>query len=172
MICKNNYNNLYIIIVFLLLLLFIVIGYLIYVLLYPKENIIIKTVEKECVCKHNSDNNINSIIHPNKLPEYDNMDYQQIGILTANEFDKEPIVLPLLAKKIKNNRDRWNYYTASDKNNMMRLPIKHNNMHCDDNIGCNEINDGDNLNIDIYKGRIFTATIYKKQSPQYFAEIY
>lgn len=182
MISKINQSNnhLYIIIAFLLLLLFIIICYLVYsfVNLITNEKVIIKTVEKECECPlpvinmKNNQNNNDLIIHPNKLPEYNNQDYQQIGILTANETDKEPIVLPLLAKRVNNNRDRWNYYTATDKNNMMRIPIKHRNIDCDDNIGCIEINDGDNLNIEIYKGRVFTATIYKKQSPQYFAEIY
>ena len=111
-------------------------------------------------------------IYPKKLPQYDNNEYQQIGILTANETDKEPIVLPLFAKRLQHNRDRWQYYTATDKNNMMRLPIVHSNMKCDEDIGCKEIYDGDKLSIAIYQGRIFTATIYKQDAPKYFADTY
>lgn len=111
-------------------------------------------------------------VYPKRLPQYQNADYQQIGILTANETDKEPIVLPLFAKKVRNNRERWQYYTATDKNNMMRLPITHQNMKCDEDIGCKEIYDGDKLSIEIYQGRIFTATIYKTEAPQYFADVY
>lgn len=170
MLKNKSIAYLYSIIIFLLILLLLFIGYFIYILMTPNEKIIIKTIEKEYITPNNKQEN--TIVYPDKLPDYNNHDYQQIGILTANESDKEPIVLPLFAKKIRNNRDRWNYYTATDKNNMMRLPIKHQNMDCDDNIGCREINDGDTLNIDIYQGRIFTATIYKKQSPQYFADIY
>ena len=111
-------------------------------------------------------------VYPKTLPQYDNTQYQQIGILTANETDKEPIVLPLFAKKVRNNKERWQYYTATDKNNMMRLPITHQNMKCDDDIGCKEIYDGDKLSIEIYQGRVFTATIYKTESPKYFADVY
>lgn len=167
----DHYVYLYTAIIVLLLALVAVVTYLIYVLHKPKEKIIVKHIEKEYIPVE-SDPVKTSTVLPNKLPEYNNPDYQQVGILTANESDKEPIVLPLFAKKIRNNRDRWNYYTATDKNNMMRLPITYQNMNCDDNIGCREINDGDTLGIEIYKGRIFTATIYKTQSPQYFADVY
>jgi hypothetical protein len=111
-------------------------------------------------------------VYPKNLPQYDSNEFQQIGLLTANESDKEPIILPLFAKKLVNNKDRWQYYTATDKNNMMRLPIVHYNMKCDEDIGCKEIYDGDTLSIEIYQGRIFTATIYKKDSPKYFADVY
>lgn len=111
-------------------------------------------------------------VYPNKLPKYNSQEYQQIGILTANEADKDPIVLPLFARKLRNNRDRWQYYTATDKNNMMRIPIRHDNMKCEEDIGCKEIYDGDTLSIEIYQGRSFTATIYKVDAPRYFAEDY
>lgn len=111
-------------------------------------------------------------VYPNKLPQYDNKEYQQVGILTANETDKEPIVLPLFARKLRNNKERWQYYTATDKNNMMRLPIRHDNAKCEDDIGCKEIYDGDSIFIEIYQGRTFTATIYKVDAPRYFAEDY
>ena len=111
-------------------------------------------------------------IYPKELPSYDNnREYQQVGILTSND-DNEPIILPLLSKRANNHRDRWNYYTTTDKNTMLRLPISYNNMKCDDDIGCNEIYDGNTLNIEMYKGKTFTATIYKKQTPSYFADKY
>jgi hypothetical protein len=111
-------------------------------------------------------------VYPKKMPQYENNEYQQIGILTANEMDKEPIILPLFAKKVRNNKERWQYYTATDKNNMMRLPIVHQNMKCDEDIGCKEIYDGDKLYIQIYQGRVFNATIYRPDAPKYFAEAY
>ena len=115
----------------------------------------------------------NSIpIYPKELPSYDNnREYQQIGILTSND-EKEPIILPLFSKRANNHRDRWNYYTTTDKNTMLRLPISHDNMKCDDDIGCNEIYDGNTLYIEMYKGKTFTATIYKKQTLSYFADKY
>ena len=103
---------------------------------------------------------------------YDNnREYQQVGILTSND-EKEPIILPLFSKRANNHRDRWNYYTTTDKNTMLRLPISHDNMKCDDDIGCNEIYDGNTLYIEMYKGKTFTVTIYKKQALSYFADKY
>jgi hypothetical protein len=117
--------------------------------------------------------NGNSIpIYPKELPKYDNnREYQQVGILTYNDAS-EPIILPLFSKIANNHRDRWNYYTTTDKNTMLRLPISHENMKCDDDLGCKEIYDGNTIYIEMYKGKTFTATIYKKQSPSYFADRY
>lgn len=111
-------------------------------------------------------------IYPKDLPIYNNTEYQQVGVLTSNEEDKEPIVLPLFSRKLQHNKDRYNYYTATDKNNMMRLPIRFDNMNCEDTVGCREIYDQDKIHIEIYKGRFFTATIYKLDVPQYFADRY
>jgi hypothetical protein len=111
-------------------------------------------------------------VYPKELPSYDNnREYQQVGILTSNDND-EPIILPLFSKRANNHRDRWNYYTTTDKNTMLRLPISHDNMKCDDDIGFNEVYDGNTLYIEMYQGKTFTATIYKKQAPSYFAEKY
>ena len=120
-----------------------------------------------------SPNHNNSIpIYPKELPSYDNnREYQQVGILTSNDTS-EPIILPLFSKIANNHRDRWNYYTTTDKNTMLRLPISHDNMKCDDDIGCKEIYDGNTLYIEAYKGKTFTATIYKKQTLSYFADRY
>lgn len=111
-------------------------------------------------------------IYPKELPKYNNNNYQQVGILSANETDKEPIVLPLFGKKIYGRSDRWNYYTATDKNNMMRIPVKYENKDCEDNIGCNQIYDKEKITVDIYQDKIFTATIYKNDVPKYFASPY
>ena len=177
-------NNWFILLSILLILLILLVGVLIYVI-YMKKNEtvmacpvqpvqpvqIIEPHEQQHV-KQTADTRENVPVYPNKLPKYNSQEYQQVGILTANEVDKEPIVLPLFARKLRNNRDRWQYYTATDKNHMMRLPIRHDNMKCEDDIGCKEIYDGDTLSVEIYQGRTFTATIYKVDAPKYFADDY
>lgn len=173
---RNNANYWYYILSMLLLVLIILLSYIIYILKKTKlppitsntnENQIIK--ERIIIRKEESEL---PPVYPKELPKYNNTSYQQIGILTANEEDKEPIILPLFSKKIENRNDRWNYYTATDKNNMMRLPIKYDNQKCDDDIGCREIYDGDKIYIEIYEGREFTATIYKIEAPKYFSDKY
>lgn len=170
----HNSNKWYLILSILMIFIIILVSFYIY-LLYknpkvitkyekiieaPKEQIIIIKEQPEIP------------VYPKQLPLYNKKEYQQVGILTANEEDKEPIILPLFSRKLEHNKDRFNYYTATDKNNMMRLPIKIDNNNCEDTIGCREIYDNDKITLEIYKGRIFTATIYKKEIPQYFADNY
>lgn len=115
-------------------------------------------------------------IYPKDLPRYSNsqapLDYQQVGILTSQETDKEPIILPLFGRKVYGRSDRWQYYTATDKNNMMRIPLHIGSRDCEDTNGCNELSTGDKLTVDIYQGREFTATIYRTEAPRYFASAY
>ena len=110
--------------------------------------------------------------YPSTLPKYNQPEYQQVGILTSSETDKEPIVLPLFGRKLYNRSDRWQYYTATDKNNLMRIPLSYENQDCEDDIGCKEIYSGDKLSVSIYQDRVFTATVYKTQAPRYFSSAY
>ncbi len=174
---KNNNNFWHILITILLIILISLVSFFIYI--YYKKTItkndniiIIKEEKKDILTTNNTNTNINNDIpiYPKTLPTYNNTTYQQIGILTSDEND--PLILPLFSRKINNRSDRWNYYTATDKNNMMRLPIRFNNMNCEDDIGCREIYNNDTLTIEIYKGRTFTATIYKVDAPRYFADKY
>lgn len=186
----SNSNNWFILLSILLIVLIFLVAVLIYVI-YTRKNEPVTTCPVKPVqpiqhiqpiqpiqhiqqqpIKQEADTRENVPVYPNKLPKYNSQEYQQVGILTANEVDKEPIVLPLFARKLQNNRDRWQYYTATDKNHMMRLPIRHDNMKCEDDIGCKEIYDGDTLSVEIYQGRTFTATIYKLDAPKYFADDY
>jgi hypothetical protein len=169
-------KNLYFFILVLCVIIICMLGILIYVIINKRHEIPQATeVPKHKRIQINSKiiNTKEDIpVYPKNMPQYENNEYQQIGILTTNEMDKEPIVLPLFAKKVRNNKERWQYYTATDKNNMMRLPIVHHNMKCDEDIGCKEIYDGDKLSVGIYQGRVFTATIYKTDAPKYFADNY
>lgn len=181
---KSNY--IYYILMVLCVIIIFMLGILIYITVNKKSEIHHVYTEKTVVSQTkpnnsadtNQTNQTNSTkateipVYPKQLPEYHNTEYQQIGFLSANEVDKDPIILPLFAKRLRNNKDRWQYYTATDKNNMIRLPIVHSNMKCDDDLGCKEIYDGDKLSVEIYQGRIFTATIYKTNSPKYFADVY
>jgi hypothetical protein len=183
MAAKKNMNSVYILYftIFVLVVLLIIVSTLLY---YASSNNDIIIVDKKvkvdssiicpscpsCPSCPKAENTIP--IYPKELPSYDNnREYQQVGILTSND-EKEPIILPLFSKRANNHRDRWNYYTTTDKNTMLRLPISHDNMKCDDDIGCNEIYDGNTLYIEMYKGKTFTATIYKKQTLSYFADKY
>jgi hypothetical protein len=182
MVSKKNMNGINVLyfLIFFLAVLLIIVSALLYHVYNNNRKKDIGVIEKNvkvdscpscpppCSCKAES-----AIpVYPKELPSYDNnREYQQVGILTSND-NNEPIILPLFSKRANNHRDRWNYYTTTDKNTMLRLPISHDNMKCDDDIGCNEIYDGNTLYIEMYKGKTFTATIYKKQTLSYFADKY
>jgi hypothetical protein len=91
-------------------------------------------------------------------------EYSQIGILTRVNGDET--ILPLMGKKINIGRDKWNYYTMNDKNNMIKLPIKYKNKKCMGDIGCENIYTGDLVEVEGYND-IFKATIYDNDSFQY-----
>lgn len=97
--------------------------------------------------------------------------YQQIGILTApssggSGSSGSRSIIPLFGRKLMTNRDRWNYYTRTDGFNTVSIPVAHKNRSCDEDIGCEEIYDGDSISTPAL-GQTYVATIYKTNSPNY-----
>lgn len=107
-------------------------------------------------------------VYPAAPPEYPlrnsgtNREFQQMGVLVLNrkEKDPDPVLLPLFGRKLP-TRDRWEYYCASDKYHMMRLPVVYENRDCQDDVGCNEIYNGQAVMVPDYDQQEFTARIYK-----------
>lgn len=93
-----------------------------------------------------------------------NMDYKQVGILTR-EHGRETI-LPIFGRPLHSNRNKWQYYTMTDKNNMIRLPISKNGRSCTSEYGCDELNNGENVFVEGYKDS-FSVTIYENDTPRY-----
>jgi len=109
-----------------------------------------------------------------------NMSYQQVGILYKENIenpDKQPgnnndsNILPLFGRSTFNGSNKWNYYTSSDKFQNFKLPIKIDGRKCDDDLGCNELRDGDMISIPSYNGR-FRVEIYNYDKPRYIPFIY
>jgi len=105
----------------------------------------------------------------------DGGDYQQIGILYKDSvIDEEKApgnntdanVLPLFGKPVYRGANRYNYYTATDKYNQVKVPIKLNQTDCTNERGCEEINNDDVIPVPGYNAN-FKAQIYKLDSPRY-----
>ena len=94
-----------------------------------------------------------------------NASYRQVGILTRLNGDGENI-LPLMGKPLFTNRDKWNYYTMTDKNNMIKLPITHKGRSCTNEYGCDSMYNGDTVYVEGYKDA-FKVTIYEMETPRY-----
>ena len=52
----------------------------------------------------------------------DDSEFRQIGIITPVNGNDERI-LPLMGRPLFTRRDKWNFYTLNDKNNMIKLPV-------------------------------------------------
>ena len=107
--------------------------------------------------------------------------YRQIGILTRHGGDKETI-LPLMGRPLIANRDKWNFYALSDKNNMIKLQISIANSgnyskckgqiykNCMGTNGCNDLMNGDLVKVDGYND-LFKVTTYENDAPRYIPYI-
>ena len=99
------------------------------------------------------------------------MPYQQIGILTktvqSNRVDgAEPMILPLMGRSLMNGRDKWQYYTVSNSNNSVRLPVSVKGRSCTSEYGCDSIYNGDTIYVEGYDDT-FKATIYENATLRY-----
>ena len=90
--------------------------------------------------------------------------YRQIGILTR--VNGEETILPLMGRPLFSNRDKWNFYTMNDKNNMIKLPISFKNRSCTSDQGCDNVYNGDTVYVEGYND-IFRATVYDNNVMQY-----
>jgi hypothetical protein len=107
-------------------------------------------------------------VYPRKSPDYPlrnvPRDYQQVGVLVDSQEGGEPTILALFGRKMQ-TRDRWEYYAASDKFHMWKLPVQVQKRMCDHEFGCDEIYNGDQVIVPDYGNRTFTARIYAYAPP-------
>ena len=90
--------------------------------------------------------------------------YRQLGILTR--VNGGETILPLMGRPLFSNRDKWNFYTMNDKNNMIKLPITFKNKSCTSNQGCDNVYNGDTVYVEGYND-IFRVTVYDNNVMQY-----
>lgn len=91
--------------------------------------------------------------------------YRQVGILTRLNGDGENI-LPLMGRPLFTNRDKWNFYTMTDKNNMIKLPITHKGRSCTNEYGCDNMYNGDTVYVEGYNDA-FKVTMYDNNVMRY-----
>jgi hypothetical protein len=90
--------------------------------------------------------------------------YRQIGILTRTNGDET--ILPLMGKPLFTNRDKWNFYTMSDKNNSIKLPITFKKKSCTNEYGCDNLSNGDVVYVEGYNDA-FKVTSYDNNNMRY-----
>jgi hypothetical protein len=93
-----------------------------------------------------------------------NSNYRQLGILTR--INRDDTILPLMGRPLIVNRDKWNYYTMNDKNNMIKLPISFKNKSCTSETGCDSVYNGDTVYVEGYSD-LFRVTLYDNATMEY-----
>lgn len=92
------------------------------------------------------------------LPE----SYQSMGLLKTSDGQ----LLPLYGRRIASRSDRFNYYTRTDTNNPVPLPIQYKRRDCQDDVGCDELMSGEQIQI-TPTGQSAEATLYRFDGPTY-----
>jgi len=93
-----------------------------------------------------------------------NVNYGQVGLLTR--VNGKETMLPLMGRPLQKNRDKWQFYTMSDKNNSVKLPISFRKKSCTSEYGCDNIYNGDTVYVEGYKDA-FRATVYDNAVMEY-----
>lgn len=91
-------------------------------------------------------------------------EYKQIGLLVGKDAGEiPPTIMPLFGRRM-SHRDRFEYYTATDKEHLWKVPVQFERRDCQTEIGCAEIYDGDDVVVPDYANKTFRARIYKNTS--------
>ena len=95
------------------------------------------------------------------LPE----SFQSVGVVNVD--DK---ILPLYGRRTAGGSDRWNYYTRTDTYNPVPIPVRFQKRDCMDDVGCQEILSGEEINIEAMNksGR---TNIYRFDGPKYISSL-
>lgn len=92
--------------------------------------------------------------------------YEQVGFLSGAGGQGSGAMLPLHGRPIHSARNRWQYYTMSDKFHAIRLPIMVGGRNASSEYGCDEVNTGDHVYVEGYDVP-FRVTLYEKDHHRY-----
>ena len=96
-------------------------------------------------------------------------EYQQIGILTNKNNSND--IKPLYGRQTYRGSRQWNYYSSTDSNLSIKIPVFLLKTKCTDEKGCNEIVDGSECNVGDKNNNVYIATIYSNDSYRYIPDV-
>ena len=99
----------------------------------------------------------------------DDAPYRQLGILTRHG-GKDETILPLMGRPLFMKRDKWNFYTMNDKNNMIKLPVKVKGKSGTSEVGCDNLYTGDIVFVEGYNDA-FKVTTYDNDIVRYLPSL-
>lgn len=92
--------------------------------------------------------------------------YRQLGMMTPLSGESKDKILPLMGRPVFVSRDKWQYYTMSDQNNSIKLPISRNGRSCTTEYGVDKLYNGDTVYVEGYN-QAFKITIYDNEVIKY-----
>ena len=75
--------------------------------------------------------------------------------------------IPLFGNRTWNGSSKWNYFTQTDKFVSVMLPVIKNGCDCSKEYGCDELYDGDEVQIPQISQDTFKVTLYHLDVPRY-----
>jgi len=91
--------------------------------------------------------------------------YRQVGILTPFH-NKKGKILPLMGRPLYTRRDLWQYYTMSDSNHSVKLPIIYKGKNATNEYGVDKIFGDAKVYVEGYN-EAFKVTIYENDVIKY-----
>lgn len=88
--------------------------------------------------------------------------YQSMGVVKL----EDGAILPLYGRRTASRSDRFQYYTRTDTYNPVQLPLQYKRRDCQDDIGCEELFDGESVRV-AATGQSGTVTVYRFDGPTY-----
>ena len=96
--------------------------------------------------------------------------YQQVGALIQEGDDSNKKILPLFGMPTYPGSRQWLYYTGNDSYASVKLPVEHSGRSCQDDHGCSEIYDGDEITVSGYNSK-FKVNLYNLDKPRYLPNV-
>ena len=92
--------------------------------------------------------------------------YRQVGILTPHHSKDKNRIIPLMGRPLFVSRNKWQYYTMTDKTNSIKLPILYKGRSCTNEYGCDELMGGERIYVEGYD-EAFKVTKYDNDTIRY-----
>jgi len=92
--------------------------------------------------------------------------YRQVGILTPLNEPNTNKILPLMGRPLFTNREKWQYYTMSDQNNSIKLPIRYKGKNASNEYGVDKIYSENVVFVEGYQ-KAFKVTEYENDTIKY-----
>ena len=92
--------------------------------------------------------------------------FRQLGILTPTSQTSKDNILPLMGRPLFTTRNKFQYYTISNQNNQVKLPVSVKGRSGLDEYGVDEVFDGDTVYVEGYED-VFKVTKYDNGTMRY-----